>query len=360
MGCPFHGHATPRPWCGSCKRWYEQGPRGDRFRGRHGSPPGFQVTAQSPGRPQAKVTAQSVKVQLPCVHLGEPTGELVQCSSCQGSRLKTFACTKHVTCVLDKTATGVKSCADCSDRLPRWKKHLLYHVYPLAGNGVWQRQCLQLLKRINLFDGKRIVAVVTGPGTDSPDAVKRVLGEQVGEWIVLPNNPDLREVVTLAPLLERVQTDARDEALFWGHAKGVTYPASPGVPMHRWAEMLYELNLDYWPVAVEMLTRFLIVGAFKKIVRGFPESQRSAWHYSGSFFWARCRDLFSRNWRDIDQIKHGVESTPGSWFLPGEAGCLFHEQVGQFNLYDPTYLTTVVEPAFASWKLTNKDRRAWQ
>lgn len=52
---------------------------------------------------------------VPCVHLGESTGETVGCPSCRGSvKLKLFACAIHGQCTTGKKVAGV-ACCPCAE-----------------------------------------------------------------------------------------------------------------------------------------------------------------------------------------------------------------------------------------------------
>lgn len=70
-------------------------------------------TQPSPGR-----------VRLPCISLGEETGETVQCKSCGGSvRIKLFSCLQHSECTAAKPVTKengrpVACCRHCSEYVP--------------------------------------------------------------------------------------------------------------------------------------------------------------------------------------------------------------------------------------------------
>lgn len=51
-----------------------------------------------------------------CVHLGGPTGKEVDCKTCSGStRLKTFVCTVHGACTIDRKSGSAASCKGCKD-----------------------------------------------------------------------------------------------------------------------------------------------------------------------------------------------------------------------------------------------------
>lgn len=212
------------------------------------------------------------------------------------------------------------------------RRHLLYHLMPKKGTGVWQWNIDRLLSRVGLFNGIRAVAIIRDPGCDPPDAVKEAFaGTRVDHWIIADNSPALREVKTWKPLWQTLQGESG--YVWYGQAKGVTRPVNRGTTIHRWARLLYAANLDYWPIVEEMLQRYVIVGALKKVGRGFMGS-RSTWHYSGSFFWARLAEALPHV-DQIDSVWWGNESWPGRHFSPAEAGCIggVEGRVPEFDAY---------------------------
>lgn len=235
-------------------------------------------------------------------------------------------------------------------------RHLAYHVAPFSGNGVWRRNVEQLVKRIDLFNGSRIVAVVTGQGLDPPDAVRRAFAGSVEDFVVLPNVASLGEVVTFLPMMER-QPAAPHDATFYAHAKGVRRPGEPAV--HRWADLMYETCLDYWPLVERLLLDHAMAGSFKKVGMGFGGGSRSSWHYSGTFFWVRnSAVLADQRWRAVDQQWAGVEAWPGVHVAADDAACVFHEgTVPSLNMYSEAYQRAVVEPQYASWKRQNEGEK---
>lgn len=228
-------------------------------------------------------------------------------------------------------------------------RNLIYHVMPIAGNGVWQRNVEQLLQRIDQFNGRRVVAVVQGAGLDSAEAVEEAFKGTVDEWIVRDNDVSLREVATFPTLLDSVLRQGQNHITFFGHTKGVTRPI--GQTAHRWADLMYETCLDYPHLVEDTLDHKPLAGSFKKHGRPFPGSL-SSWHYSGTFFWFRNDSVEERDYARIDQQWWGVESWPGIHFHESEAGCLFLEgKLGVLDIYNPEYVKNVVEPAYANWKL---------
>ncbi len=234
----------------------------------------------------------------------------------------------------------------------RGTRHLLYHVGALAKNETWRRNVEQLLNRIALFNGRRIVGIATGDGLVEPDEVKAAFRGEVNEFLISHNNPDLREVVNFIPLLSGVQ-QYQDDITFYAHTKGVTYPDEASV--HRWTKIMYETCLDYFPRVFKLLQYYPVVGSFKNVGQAFTGSLM-AWYYAGAFFWFRNRDVFTRDWRTVEQCMWGTESWPGSLFRPDEAGCIFHAStVGRMRPFDSVYLEQTVAPAFDRWRENYRD-----
>lgn len=323
-----------------------------------------------------------------CPHLGEPVGEKARCVPCGGNvRLTVYACAKYGSCTIGKRVDGVAGCckgcpenpgpASSPRRAVRAEpmpeittRHLIYHVYPVSGNGAWQWNVDEICRRLDLFNGKIIVAVATDPpegrGSDPMGAdnnrhfapcdtidtvIARFSGLHAGrvEFVPVVNDPQLREVKPLEDLLSRIPTDP-GHACLYAQAKGVTRPT--GHVSRRWTAALYETLLDYWPLVERTLRTYPVAGSFLKEGRGWPDRESlSPWHYSGSWFWFRCESLFAKDWRRIEQWWGGVETYPSVHFPLAEAGCVFHRgPVPAVNLYSEAYWDRTVTPALAAWK----------
>jgi hypothetical protein len=303
-----------------------------------------------------------VRRPLPCLHLGI----VISRASCTCPRLNVRECTAG-----HGRVTQARECETCSDYeadSPHAfgsiaKRHLVYHILPIAGNGSWQRGVDQLRLRWGLFTGSKIAAVMTGFAgarqLDSPDDVRDYLPCDC-EVIEIANNPALREVASWVPLWERVLAVAGDEdAILYAHAKAVTRQVDPGNSCQWWASLMYSLHLDHWSLVADQLVRYPITGAFKKVGHGFGGS-RSAWHYSGTFFWVRAGDVQSRPWRGIDQLWFGAEAWPGTAYPSDEAGNLFLDgRVPQLDLYSPGFWDRVVRPRYSEWLSQNPPSFPW-
>ncbi len=361
MPRPCHDRHPPSPeTCHFCKL---AATRADYRELWEESPPGGNVTI--PRQPGWLKFQQANS----CVHRGLPTGREVGCAACGGKETMAavYDCYLHDECTRRASKEkGLAFCSGCKDRvaapppLPEPEqtvRHLIYHVYPLPGP-VWRRNLDQLKQRINLFNGRRIVAIAVDDKTEHPGVVRDYLKGDVTEFLEVSNRKSRREVVSLVPMLELLKTDDSAHVLFYAQAKGVTHPLNDGVTAHAWSDAMYSTLLDYWPLMHGLLQQYPVVGSFLKKGQHFDGS-RSKWHWSGSFCWYRVRDLFARNWRDVDRQWWGVEAYPSLHFHLEEAGSVFTPaNVG--NLYDVTYWREKVAPMLASWKQRHAaDFREW-
>ncbi len=322
--------------------------------------PGYEAVRANLLLPEHKHLAAPLPRTAPCRHLGAGTGARVECGTCPQNRttLKLFTCAVHGQCVLGpQTAPGVACCGTCKDYVAKAppplvplarpiQRNLLYHIYPLQG-GIWRWNVIQLRQRLALFNGRRVVAIATGPETEPASSVRWELGEDEAEYIEVRNVPDRREVQTFRPLWERM----RDQpgVTLYAHAKGVT--RQPGSTAAEWAAILYRACMDYWPAVEGLLEAHPLAGPFKRHVKGWADLS-STWHYSGSWYWLRHDALFARpDWQRIDQHWSGIEAWPSLHFEAQEAGAIFYEWHGHgLGLYDRKYLESLVLPAWERWQ----------
>lgn len=320
----------------------------------------------------------------PCRHLGAEVVGYRECATCKGRvRLKEFACA--VGLGVEGRAVPNRDCGPglCSGYQPipppttDFVRHLLYHVYPVRGNGAWQRNVGRLVERLRIFNGRIVVAIVTDPPSgrrsdptgphppdrarhiapcDSPEAVMEAFGpwRDKIEWLVTENDPHLREVKTLVPMLEKFLPAGPQDIALYAQAKGTTRHRSHIA--HHWSDVQYIVYLDYVRLVEEQLRTAPVTGAFKKLGPGWNPSQSiSDWHYSGSWFWLRLAELFKTNWRMVDQHWSGVEPYPSQKFRCADAACLFMEaQVPHMHLYHRGFWRDKVDPDFEDWRRANE------
>ena len=222
-------------------------------------------------------------------------------------------------------------------------RHLIYHLTPFATNDIWLRNIRQLLKRITLFNGRRVIAVATGEDLVPPADVRAAFGTHEVELLTRPNSRELRENATFLPLLECVADPDPHAATFYAHAKGVAKDVlCLGDPLgsRYWRNAMYHELLDDWDRIAELLTDHAVVGTHRRQhaeqPRIYPDGQsESAWHYAGTFFWFRNRDAFATTkWRDVWQpTGWGAEAWPGRMFDFDDSACVAYD--GLAECYDP-------------------------
>lgn len=228
-------------------------------------------------------------------------------------------------------------------------RNLQMHIWPTA-NGAWRWNCDEVMRRSSLFNGRRIVAIAVDDASCSADEVKEYLKGFTDDFIVVTNNPQLREVESWLPLLERQHSLDSREVTFSCHSKISRHDVSlvnEHSTLYRWTSAMYETCLDHWEFVREQLAIKAMTGSFKRYgMFGTPRNHR--WHYSGTFYWFRNRDVFQRDWKTVDQRFFGTEAYPGLLFHPDDTGCLFADNAK--DLYKLDYWDSEIQPALERWR----------
>jgi hypothetical protein len=227
------------------------------------------------------------------------------------------------------------------------RRNLVYHVWPVRGS-TWRWNLDELLRRIDLFNGRRVIGIVCDERSDDAHAVQAYLQGHGCEFVTLRNEA-CGEGATFAAMLERVASSNPDEITFYAHAKGVKYEPQLPRSVKRWAETQYALALDDWPAVKAQLQRFAMTGAFRRHGRFQNHQNVGGWHYSGTFFWMRHAPVFARDWRNVPQFYGGVEAWPGMHFDRNETGCLLFDHLRELPYHDHFWVNQG-EPAFERWK----------
>lgn len=230
------------------------------------------------------------------------------------------------------------------------KRNLLYHIWPVAG-AMWKWNLDQLLKRIELFNGRRLMSIVHDDRSVTPEEVQQAVNGHGFEFVVAPND-ERGEAINFAEMLRRIASRDANEITFYGHAKGVKYEPSIPQPIRRWSEVQYQVVLDDWLTIREQLQRYAMTGPFKRYGRFNPHHNLADWHYSGTYFWMRHSHLFARDYQNIPQFYGGVETWPGTVFRKEETGCVFIDDLGPSRAHHPYY------PEF--WRTAESALKRWQ
>lgn len=222
------------------------------------------------------------------------------------------------------------------------KRHLIYHVYPDTRNDVWRLNIQELLKRWDLFTGRKIIAIALGPATHDVGEVLMEFGREDFDWFTRPNDPRLREVATFGELLSRVHTTAPD-AVFYAHTKGNSNTEHPQEPIAAWRDGMYAKLLDGWSEVEKALGRATAVGThmMQWHVRDrspFPTQMQPKyrWIFAGTFFWFRADRIFSLpNWSHVPNDRYGAEGWLAGLIPSSESASLWQPWTGAGRLHNP-------------------------
>lgn len=221
----------------------------------------------------------------------------------------------------------------------KWTRHLLYFVYPVLNNGVWQRNLDQLKKRLHLFNGQRWVAIASPSKRDEVAAARPVieyLGVGAANYMLMAHpQRRLGEVLAFTSLWEQLRKhNGPRDVTFYGHTKGATKPVDNTISVHKWGDLMYAANLDHWDDVARLLETHCTVGAFKKKGWWRGDDRFVRWHYHGTFYWVRNKEVFERNWRSVQPHYGGTEMWPGIMFDNKESACIFYGSDNEdFSMY---------------------------
>ncbi len=226
------------------------------------------------------------------------------------------------------------------------RRHLMYHLWPVKGE-TWRWNVELLLQRIDLFNGRRLVAIVTDDRTEDLATVQAAFAGHGVEFIVRPNAQG-GESITFPLMLAELAREHRDDVAFYAHAKGVKYEPTWPPAVKRWAEVQMAVTLDHWPAVRAQLDQHAMTGLLRRPGRFANHQHVGDWHYSGTCFWFRHDAVFQRAWQDVPAFYGGVEAWPGMLFSQQETGCLLLDQLRELP-YRERFWSTRGNPAFERW-----------
>lgn len=231
------------------------------------------------------------------------------------------------------------------------RRHLMYHLWPVKGE-TWRWNVELLLQRIDLFNGRRLVAIVTDERTEDLASVQAAFAGHGVEFIVRPNAQG-GESITFPLMLAELAREHRDDVAFYAHAKGVKYEPTWPPAVKRWAEVQMAVTLDHWPTIRAQLDQHAMTGLLRRPGRFANHQHVGDWHYSGTCFWFRHDAVFQRAWQDVPAFYGGVEAWPGMLFTQQETGCLLLDQLRELP-YRERFWASRGNPAFERWRRSLK------
>jgi hypothetical protein len=186
------------------------------------------------------------------------------------------------------------------------RRNLLFHLYPKRQT-IWPWHVEQLLLHRGAWNGRRVMVLALDDWTVGEREAREALAPLDAEILVRQNDAELGEVKHFVEALGMLESKSADEATFYAHGKGVSRDG-PMMPMIKlWCRAMYELCLERTDVIERILAIAAAAGAFRVQI---PHSG-ATWCYAGTFFWLKHSTLFSRNWKDVEPGRWGVEGYPG-------------------------------------------------
>jgi len=235
-------------------------------------------------------------------------------------------------------------------------KNLIFHAWPNK-RGLWRMSISDIMSRIEMFNGKVCVGISVDENTEDPQEVVKAFEGRIDQ-VFVSENDGKGEMHSFPKLLESVSTNDDQHVTFYGHTKASQYEVSSELSVcgQLWGDVMRETCLDYWPVVESILETKAMAGSFKKVGWGFPGIP-SDWHYSGTHYWFRNRDVNIRNYQMSDREWYGTEIWPSILFRVHQAGTIFYDgTVPELNLYSSTYWKNMVAPSFEHWRDRNNER----
>jgi SAM-dependent methyltransferase len=195
--------------------------------------------------------------------------------------------------------------------------NLIYHLWPVSANDLWTWNLEQLLQRLDIFTGRRVMAIATDTETVTAGKVKAFIEDRSPghgiEFIDFANEPKMREAHSFIRLLEAVKTSDPSEATFYAHAKGVSRGPSIHPVEKAWAECMYHHCLDFPERVMDAIGRRGMYGV------SFQCERR--WIFPGTFWWFHNASLFAkpgwdtlRNPMTTEGLGWSVEAFPNRFF----------------------------------------------
>ena len=205
-------------------------------------------------------------------------------------------------------------------------RNLIFHAYP-RDNEMLGINLEYLAKYIHLFNGAKVINIVRGTGLLSPDEFISLLeSKQISTdkiIFTLSENSPLGETEPfIEKLLPAVRSLERNQITFYCHTKGVS-KSTFDIP-RIWAKLMWEHNLEDIDNVDRVLRQYPCCGVLKK-GPGTIQDLKVPWHFSGTFFWFKNYQLFSKDWHQIDNHRCGVEAYLAKYFPSESAHCLKYE-----------------------------------
>ena len=209
-------------------------------------------------------------------------------------------------------------------------RNLHYFIYPRYEESI-EYHIGELRRSIEVFNGKKICCVAIDQNT-LHEKYALQLEYLFDKVYYVQNNPSIREKAGFVETLRELRSNDPNQAICFAHAKGQQLHTKTAPLIRLWSETMYETCVRNWSeVRAAMEEGYPVVGSFKSY-EGFRTTSYR-WHYSGSFWWARSREIFTnKNWKEMCETWWAAESYVGRHYTRDEGYCIFGANSG--SLYE--------------------------
>lgn len=232
----------------------------------------------------------------------------------------------------------------------RPKVNLVFHMWPRAGGYEWHVERLRDL--IPRCDGRILIGITPDHDTVSAEQVISEIGCDRAEYLINPNvnhhsSLNLRgarygELQTAIPAMQRL-AGTEDSVTIYAHAKGMQNHTIKARCVRLWTEMMYEsviFNIDQCIQKIE--EGYSICGSFRTFGLR-PLMARHKWHFSGTFYTFRTRDLINQQTAKPFQMRYGgTEAWPGDHVSIERSHCFFADNSPLARQYDYEMMKAII------------------
>lgn len=227
-------------------------------------------------------------------------------------------------------------------------RHLVFHMYPfeLVYPECWRRHAAMISEAWPMFNGRKLIGIALDDSC-ATEAEVRAAFPRDAEFLVVRNNPGMREGATSKPLLRELKrvVDKR-HAVFFAHSKGVRY--RPESIVHVWWQVMYYHCLRR-PEAMELLAERTFSGAILFSDGIFESTEYYPWHFAGSYYWFHAESVLQHprfdQWPDIWYMAEAFPALFGPIELAG--GTLYTGRL--MHCYDIAVWRDVLLPLHESY-----------
>lgn len=216
-------------------------------------------------------------------------------------------------------------------------RNLLYNCCPLERSEEWRLNIDRLNIYGEVFNGRKIVLIKTGPELIDPPDVESAFAFGNIEFVHWPNDKELQEVAGFIETLGMLKSLREDEITFYAHTKGVSYGNILTLyAVRNWRNKMYDECLRDPKFVEVILSRFACAGCYQRYESMIPLPPDAVWHYSGTFWWVNHARLFSNpRWDEVFLSRYGTEAYLGRLFRLEDTYCLYSDAT-TYDLYAAT------------------------